>query len=153
MLQVSAISLYYPLRKWFFNIFSPCKCMGAQIWPCHKKVKSQPTTIFWTNLVYLEFPMLYTKIQPQSFLGSGEDDFFYHIWAWWPSCSMGQNHSYKLSIPFRQKAPCEIWGKLLKWFPRRGHLKTRWRLWWLSWISDCHNLSSFLSIIHAIATV
>ena len=27
------------------------------------------------NLVDLESPMLYTKIQPQSFLGSGEEDF------------------------------------------------------------------------------
>ena len=26
--------------------------------------------IIWTNLVDLEFPMLYTKIQPQSFLDS-----------------------------------------------------------------------------------
>ena len=29
--------------------------------------------IIWTNLVELESSMLYTKIQPQSFLGSGED--------------------------------------------------------------------------------
>ena len=28
--------------------------------------------------------MLYTKIQPQSFLGS-EDDFFLPYMAWWPS--------------------------------------------------------------------
>ena len=27
------------------------------------------------NLVELEFPMLYTKIQPQSFLGSGQEHF------------------------------------------------------------------------------
>ena len=31
--------------------------------------------IIWTNLVELETVMLYTKIQPQSFLGSGEEDF------------------------------------------------------------------------------
>ena len=31
--------------------------------------------IIWINLVDLESPMLYTKIQPQSFLGSGEEDF------------------------------------------------------------------------------
>ena len=29
--------------------------------------------ITWTNLVELEFSMLYTKIQPQSFLQSAED--------------------------------------------------------------------------------
>ena len=38
-------------------------------------VKSQPRVIVWTNLVDLETRMLYTKIQAQSFLGSGEKDF------------------------------------------------------------------------------
>ena len=37
--------------------------------------RRQPTIIIWTNLVDLESPMLYTKIQPQSFLGSGKEDF------------------------------------------------------------------------------
>ena len=50
--------------------------MRAQIRPCHKQVKSQPMTIIWTNLINLESPMLYTKIQPQSILGSGEEDFY-----------------------------------------------------------------------------
>ena len=58
-----------------FSLFSPHKCMWVQIWPCHKEVKGHPMTIIWTNLVYLESQMLYTKIQPQSFLGSGEEDF------------------------------------------------------------------------------
>ena len=50
--------------------------IGAQIYPCRKKkIKDQSTTIIWTNLVDLESPMLYTKIQPQSFLGSDEEDF------------------------------------------------------------------------------
>ena len=40
-----------------------------------KKVKGQSMINIWTNLVELEFSMLYTKIQPQSFLGSGEEDF------------------------------------------------------------------------------
>ena len=31
--------------------------------------------IILTNLVGLESSMLYSKIQPQSFLGSGEEDF------------------------------------------------------------------------------
>ena len=57
-----------------FNIF-PYKCIGTQIWPCRKKVKGQPTVIIWTNLVDLESWMLYNKIHPQSFLGSGEEDF------------------------------------------------------------------------------
>ena len=35
--------------------------------------EGQPRIIIWTELVDLESSMLYTKIQPQSFLGSGED--------------------------------------------------------------------------------
>ena len=49
--------------------------MRVQIWSSRKKVKGQSTTIIWTNLVDLASTMLYTKIQPQSFLGSGEEDF------------------------------------------------------------------------------
>ena len=45
--------------------------MGMQIWPCRKKVNG-PLTV----LVDLESSMLYTKIQPQSFLHSGEEDFY-----------------------------------------------------------------------------
>ena len=48
--------------------------MGTQFWPCRKKVKGQPTVIIWTNLVDLESIILYTKILPWSFLGSGEED-------------------------------------------------------------------------------
>ena len=58
-----------------FSTFSPYKCMRAQIWPCCKKDKGQPMTIIWTSLVDLESPMVYSKTQPQSFLGSGEEDF------------------------------------------------------------------------------
>ena len=32
--------------------------------------------IIWTNLAGLEPQMLYTKIQPESFLDYGEEDFF-----------------------------------------------------------------------------
>ena len=78
---------------------------------------------------------------------------FYHTWAWRPSCSMARNHSNTLSIPFRQKAPWEIWWKLLKWFQRGRRLKTRWRLWRPSWISDRHNLSYFRFKGNPVATV
>ena len=37
------------------------------------KDKGQPRVIIWTNLVDLESSMQYTMIQPQSFLGFGED--------------------------------------------------------------------------------
>ena len=47
--------------------------MGAQIWLCHKKVNGQPRVIIWINFVDLEPMMLYIKIQPEIFLGSGED--------------------------------------------------------------------------------
>ena len=36
--------------------------------------------------------------------------------------SKGAEHLNKLSIPFQQKAPCEIWWKLFKQFQRRRHL-------------------------------
>ena len=39
-----------------------------EIWQCGKKVKGHSE-----HLVDPEFSMLYTKIQSQSFLGSGED--------------------------------------------------------------------------------
>ena len=60
----------------FFNIFTIQKYGGANF--TFKKAKDQHMTIMtiiWTNLVDLESPMLFTKIQPQSFLGSGEEDF------------------------------------------------------------------------------
>ena len=104
--------------------------MGAQIWPCRIKVKSQPMVIIWTNFVELESPMIYTKIQPQSFLGSGDEDFkvFLPYMGMAADCLMVRNLLNKLSIPFQQKAPCEVWWKLLKLFQRR-HLKTRGP-WW-----------------------
>ena len=46
-----------------FITFSPYKSMGAQIWPCHKKVKAQSTTIIWTNLVDLE-SILFNSAEP-----------------------------------------------------------------------------------------
>ena len=53
-----------------------------------KKVKGHPSIIISTNLEDFESLMLYTKVQPKTFLSSGEKDFqvFYHIWAWQPSC-------------------------------------------------------------------
>ena len=44
----------------------------AQIWSCREKINSQQTTTIWTDLVELESLMLYTKIQPQNFLGSAK---------------------------------------------------------------------------------
>ena len=45
---------------------------------------------------------VYTKIQPQSFPGSWEEDFkcFYLIWARHLSCSVSRNHLNKLTKPF-----------------------------------------------------
>ena len=48
---------------------------GTQTWPYYKKVKGQPSLIILINLVDLESPILYTKIPPQSFLSTGEEDF------------------------------------------------------------------------------
>ena len=49
--------------------------MGTQIWPYRKKANGKPTIVIWANLVDLESPMLYAKIQSQSSLSSGEEDF------------------------------------------------------------------------------
>ena len=40
-----------------------------------KKVKGHPRIIIWTHLVDTESQMLYIKIVPQNFLGSGEENF------------------------------------------------------------------------------
>ena len=55
--------------------------------------------------------MIYTKIQPQSFLGSGDEDFkvFLPYMGMAADCLMAWNLLNKLSIPFQQKAPCEVW--------------------------------------------
>ena len=46
-----------------------------------------------------------------------------------------------------------IASKQNKRFQRKRHLKTRWRLWWPSWISDRHSLSYFQSRGHPVASV
>ena len=46
-----------------------------QTWPCRKKVKCQCMTIILATLVDLLSLMIYAKIQPQSILGSREEDF------------------------------------------------------------------------------
>ena len=77
--------------------------------------------IIRTNLVELESLMLYTKIQPQSFLGSGEEDFK----AFLPYMSVAAIFFNGME-PFKQakRRPMEKnWRKLLKRFQRRRHLK------------------------------
>ena len=44
-----------------------------QIWPSRQNVKGHSRTVSWTNLVGLEYPILYKKIELHSFLGYGED--------------------------------------------------------------------------------
>ena len=46
-------------------------------------------------------PMIYTMIQPQGILGSGEEIFkgFYHTRAWRPSWSTDRDHFSNLSFP------------------------------------------------------
>ena len=44
------------------STFYTYKCMGMQIWSCHKNIKGQTTTIIWTNFVDLESLIIY-KIQ------------------------------------------------------------------------------------------
>ena len=81
--------------------------------------------IIWTNLVELEFSTLYTKIQSQSFLDSGEEDFQEFL----PYMDMTAI-LFNCVEPFEQidntlltEGPCEIWWNMLKQFQRRRHLK------------------------------
>ena len=74
--------------------------------------------IVWTNLVELESSMLYTKIQPQSFLDSGEEDCQEFL----PYMDMAAI-LFNCAEPFEQidntlstEDPCEIWWKLFKHF-------------------------------------
>ena len=55
------------------NSSSIATATTTEIWPYRKKVKGYPRIILWINLVDLASQMQYTKIQPQSFLGSEED--------------------------------------------------------------------------------
>ena len=59
----------------FLNVFFPYKCIRKQTWPCRKKVKYQCMTIILATLVDPLSPMIYANIQPQSILGSREEDF------------------------------------------------------------------------------
>ena len=69
------------LIKWFF-IF-PIQMIKEQNLTLFKKIKCQSRIIIWTNLVDLEFPMLCTKIQPQSALGSEEEYFWSGFMPYW----------------------------------------------------------------------
>ena len=85
-----------------------------------KKVKGQLTVIIWTNLVDLESSMIYTIFSPKASLVLEKKSFkcFYHIKA----CGHlvdGAKPFNILAIPFQQKAPSEIWWKLIKRFQRR----------------------------------
>ena len=68
-------SLTYIFANAMQQSSSIVKATGTQIWPYHKMVKGHHSLIILTNLVDLESPMLYTKIQPQSFLSTAEEDF------------------------------------------------------------------------------
>ena len=96
---------------------TPWHIISPQFWLYRKKVTDHPRIIWdypriiiWTNLVDLESPILFTKIPPRSFLGSGGEDFksVNYIWALRPSCSVVQSHFNKLSITLQQTVPCEI---------------------------------------------
>ena len=63
------------IDKKSFQHFPHANVLGCKFDLALKKIKGQPTPIIWTNLVELESSMPYTNNQPQSFLGSGEDDF------------------------------------------------------------------------------
>ena len=66
--------------------------------------KNGQDVIIWSNLVVLEYPMLYTKFQGHRPLGSEGDIWtFYHIRAWKPSWSCDPEHwiNFHPNIPWR----------------------------------------------------
>ena len=56
-------SQHFPIQK------------GKQTWPHRKKVKCQCVTTILAVVIDLSSLIIYAKIQPQGFLGSGEEDF------------------------------------------------------------------------------
>ena len=104
-----------------FNIQS----MGMKIWPCHGKVESHPRIIIWTTLADLESLMFYTKIQPWSFLCSGED-FFKCFLPY--TCMAAILFNDAESFKHRNNTPSPegpMWNlvKIGQAFQRRRHLK------------------------------
>ena len=77
-------------------------------------------TIILAILVDILSPMIYANIQPQSILGSREEDFkgFYHIWAWRPSWSTNGDHFSNLLFLLPKEAPYAIWAKLAQSWPK-----------------------------------
>ena len=122
----------YSLGARTYQHFPTYKFMGAQIWSSHKTVKGQPMTIIWTNLVDLESPMLYTKIQPQSFLGAGEEDLFVflpYMCAWGQLYYRTETTWTNFQSPFNRKLHMKFEENLPGGF--RGEVVERCR-----WITD-----------------
>ena len=93
--------------------FHPCRSIMKQIWPCHKNGQGQPSVIIWTNLVVLEYPMLYTKFQGRRPLSS---------WFYGPGSHLGHvtrniwtnfhpNSPWRLNMKFGFNRPSVVWGK------------------------------------------
>ena len=59
----------------FLNVISHTNAYGSKLDLAVKKVKCQCMTIILATLVDPLSPMIYAKIQPQSILGSREEDF------------------------------------------------------------------------------
>ena len=134
------------LENKIFKCFFPYKCMRKQTWPCCKTVKCQCMTIILATLVDPLSPMIYANIQPQSILGSREEDFwrFFTIYGHGghlcqqtmtilaifcspylrrPSWSANHDHFSNLLFPLPKEAPYEIWAKLAQRLQRRSCLK------------------------------
>ena len=58
----------------FLNVFSHANAKGSKLDLAVKKVKCQCMTIILATLVDPLSPMIYANIQPQSILGSREED-------------------------------------------------------------------------------
>ena len=57
------------------NVWCPYKCIRKQTWPRREKIKRQCMTIILATFVELPSLIICAKIQPQSILCSGEEEF------------------------------------------------------------------------------
>ena len=118
--------LSFQMRKKFTNVwFTAIRKTNYKYMYNDRYSHFVPIPILWTNLVDLVSPMLYTKSQPQSCLGSGEENIksFYHIWAWLPSCSMVWNNMNSVDTLLTEGPMWNLVWNLLKRFQRRRNFK------------------------------
>ena len=128
--------------------FHPCRSIRKQIWPSHKNGHGQPSVIIWTNLVVLEYPMLYSKFKGHWLLDSEGGD----MWMFLPYMGleailiMWPGIFKQISSQHIMKASYEIW--LQTALRLVGKEVWQWWIWvtldkgqWMTLTLRCHKSS------------